>query len=169
MGAILGHLGSKLRLEADLAIFGRPWKGQDGAKMGPMGAKMGQVGAKMVGCCGQEAPRSTQEGLLGAMLGAPWPIWGAFWGHLAEKAAKQKTSKNLRFSYVLATLGVSRWGSSGILEVMLANVGFKFGFYAPFSGDVGASWRQDGEQDGQDGGQKRQDKPRWANLDRESH
>ena len=98
MGAIWGHLGSKLRLEADLAIFGRPWKGQDGAKMGPMGAKMGQVGAKMVGCCGQEAPRSTQEGLLGAMLGAPWPIWGAFWGHLAEKAAKQKTSKNLRFS-----------------------------------------------------------------------
>ena len=66
--------------------------------MGPMGAKMGQVGAKMAGSCGQEAPRSTQEGLLGAMLGASWPIWGAFLGHLAEKASKQKTFKNPRFS-----------------------------------------------------------------------
>ena len=46
-GAILGHLGSKLRLEAALAIFGRPWKGQDGAKMGPEGAKMSQVGSKL--------------------------------------------------------------------------------------------------------------------------
>ena len=98
MGAILGHLGSKLRLEAELAIFGRPWKGQDGAKMGPMGARIGQVGAKMAGSCGQEAPRSTLEGLLGAMLGASWPILGAFLGHLAEKASEQKTSKNLRFS-----------------------------------------------------------------------
>ena len=33
--AILGHLGSKVRLEAAVAIFGRPWKGQDGTKMGP--------------------------------------------------------------------------------------------------------------------------------------
>ena len=98
MGAILGHLGSKLRLEAELAIFGRPWKGQDGAKMSPMGAKMGQVGAKLAASCGQEAPRSTQERLLGAMLGASWPIWEPFLGHLAEKAAKQKTLKNFRFS-----------------------------------------------------------------------
>ena len=95
--AIWGHLGSKLRLEADLAIFGRPWKGQDGAKRGPKGAKRSQVGTKLAGSCGQEAPRSTQEGLLGAMLGAPWPIWGAFWGHLAEKAAKQKTKKTEGF------------------------------------------------------------------------
>ena len=50
------------------------------------------------------------------------------------------------------------------MEVTLASVGFKFGVYAPFSGDVGASWRQDGEQDGQDDGQERQDEPRWANL-----
>ena len=34
------------------------------------------------------------------MLGASWPIWGAFLRHLAEKAAKQKTLKNLRFFYV---------------------------------------------------------------------
>ena len=98
MRAILGHLGSKLRLEAALAIFGRPWKGQDGAKMGPKGAKMSQVGAKLAGSCGQEAPRSTQEGLLGVMLGASWQIWGAFLGHLAEKAAKQKTVKEFKFS-----------------------------------------------------------------------
>ena len=50
------------------------------------------------------------------------------------------------------------------MEVTLASVGFKLGVYAPFSGDVGASWRQDGEQDGQDDGQERQDEPRWANL-----
>ena len=47
----------------------------------------------------------------------------------------------------------------------MANVGFKSGVYAPFSGDVGASWRQDGEQDGQDDGQ---DEPRWANMVRKS-
>ena len=98
LGAIWGHLGSKLRLEAALAIFGRPWKSQDGAKMGPKGAKRSQVEAKLAGSCGQEAPRSTQERLLGAMLGASWPIWEPFLGHLAEKAAKQKTLKNLRFS-----------------------------------------------------------------------
>ena len=98
LGAIWGHLGSKLRLEAALAIFGRPWKSQDGAKMGPKGAKRSQVEAKLAGSCGQEAPRSTQERLLGAMLGASWPIWEPFLGHLAEKAAKQKTFKNHRFS-----------------------------------------------------------------------
>ena len=98
--AILGHFGSKLCWEAALAIFGRPWKGQDGAKMDPKGAKMGQ-----------EAPRSTQEGLLGAMLGASWPIWEAFWGHLGEKTAKQRTFKNYMFTEVFATLGESRWGS----------------------------------------------------------
>ena len=47
LGAVLGHLGSKLVLEGVLANFGRPREGQDGAKMGPRGAKMGQVGAKM--------------------------------------------------------------------------------------------------------------------------
>ena len=98
LGAIWRHLGSKLRLEAALAIFGRPWKGQDGAKMGPKGAKRSQVEAKLAGSCGQEAPRSTQEGLLGAMLGASWPIWGAFLEHLAEKAVKQKTHQNCKFS-----------------------------------------------------------------------
>ena len=98
MGAIWGHLGSKLRLEAALAIFGRPWKSQDGAKMGPKGAKRSQVEAKLAGSCGQDAQRSTQEGLLGVMLGASWQIWGAFLGHLAEKAAKQKTIKNIGFS-----------------------------------------------------------------------
>ena len=42
----------------------------------------------------------------------------------------------------------------------VGNVGFKLGVYAPFSGDVGASWRQDGEQDGQDGDQEREDERR---------
>ena len=98
LGAILGHLGSKLRLQAALAIFGRAWMGQDGAKMSPKGAKRSQVGAKLAGSCGQDAPRSTQERLLGAMLGASWPIWGAFLEYLAEKAAKQKTLKNQKFS-----------------------------------------------------------------------
>ena len=64
---------------------------------------MSQVGAKLAERWGQEAPGSTQEGLLGVMLGASWQIWGAFLGHLAEKAAKQKTFKNLWFSQV--------WGS----------------------------------------------------------
>ena len=82
-----------------------------GAKMSPRGAKIRQLDAMLEESCGQEAPRSTQERLLGAMLGASWPIWGAFLGHLAEKAAKQKTLKNLRLSKVFATLGVSRWGS----------------------------------------------------------
>ena len=71
-GAILGHLGSKLRLEAALAILGRPWKGQDGAKMGPKGAKRSQVEAKLAGSCGQEAPRSTQERLFGVC----WELCG---------------------------------------------------------------------------------------------
>ena len=108
LGSDLGHLGSKLRLEAALAIFSRPWKSQDGAKMGPKEVKRSQVEAKLAGSCGQDAPRSTQERLLGAMLGASWPIWGAILGHLVEKAAKQKTLKNFGFSQVLATLGVSR-------------------------------------------------------------
>ena len=60
-----------------------------GAKMSPRGAKISQLDAKLEESCGQEAPRSTQEGLLGAMLAASWPIWGAFWVHLGEKAAKQ--------------------------------------------------------------------------------
>jgi len=68
-----------------LAILGRPWKGQDGAKMDTDAAKLA-------------ARWRTQEGLLGAMLGASWQIWGAFLGHLAENAAKQKTFKNFRFS-----------------------------------------------------------------------
>ena len=66
--------------------------------MGPEGAKRSQVEAKLARSCGQEAPRSTQERPIGAMLGASWPIWGAILGHLVEKAAKQKTLKNLRFS-----------------------------------------------------------------------
>ena len=91
LGAVLDHLGSKLVLEGVLANFGRRWKGQDGAKMDPEGAKMGHVGAKLAGLCGQEAPRSTQEGLVGAMLGALRPIWGAFGKHFDEKPEKQKT------------------------------------------------------------------------------
>ena len=91
------HLGSKLRLEADLAIFGRPWKGQDGAKMGPKGAKRSQVEAKLAGSCGQEAPRNTQEGHFGVKLRASWPIWKAFWRHLEQKAGKQKAFKTLKF------------------------------------------------------------------------
>ena len=39
------------------------------------------------------APSSPSWVLLGAMLGASWPIWGAILGHLVEKAAKQKTLK----------------------------------------------------------------------------
>ena len=60
-------------------------------KMGPKGAKRSQVEAKLAGSCGQEVPRTIQERLLGAMLGASWPIWEPFLEHLAEKAAKQKT------------------------------------------------------------------------------
>ena len=70
LGALLDHLGSKLVLEAVLANLGQRWKGQDGAKMDPESAKMGHVGAKLAGLCGQEAPRSTQEGQVGAMLAA---------------------------------------------------------------------------------------------------
>ena len=71
---VLDHLASKLLLEAVLANLGRHRKGHDGAKMDPKGAKMGQVGAMLAGSCGQEAPRSTQEGLVGAMLGVLWPM-----------------------------------------------------------------------------------------------
>jgi len=78
LGAVLDHLGSKLVLEGVLANFGQGWKGQDGAKMEPESSKMGHVGAKLTGFCGQEAPRSTQEGPVGAMLGALEAIWGAF-------------------------------------------------------------------------------------------
>ena len=90
--AIWGHLGSALLLEAVLANLGRPWKAEDGAKMGPRGAKMGEMGAQMAASCDQEVPRSTQERLVGAMLGASSPIWGAFGGHLCEKAGKRKTN-----------------------------------------------------------------------------
>ena len=97
MGAIWGHLGSKLRLEAALAIFGRPWKSQDGAKMGPKGAKRSQVEAKLAGSCGQEAPRSTQEGLFGAMLGAPWQFGEHFGDILPKRPQSKKPAKNLGF------------------------------------------------------------------------
>ena len=90
-GAVLNQVGLGNGFGQFWADFGQRWKGQDGAKMGPKGAKRSQVGAKLAGSCGQEAPRSTQERLLGAMLGASWPIWGALLGHLVEKAAKQKT------------------------------------------------------------------------------
>ena len=66
----MGGVWFKLVLEAVLANFGRRWKGQDGAKMGPESAKMGHVGAKLAGLCGQEAPRSAQEEPFGAVLGA---------------------------------------------------------------------------------------------------
>ena len=68
-----------------------------GAKMRPRGAKISQFDAKLEESCGQEAPRSTQEGHLGVMLKASWPIWKVFWRHLEQKVGKQKTFKNSMF------------------------------------------------------------------------
>ena len=72
--AVLGDLRSKLLSETILANFGRPWKAEDGAKMGPGSAKMGQMAAPMAASCDQKAPRSTQERQVGALLGASVPI-----------------------------------------------------------------------------------------------
>ena len=86
LGAVLKQVGLGNGFGQFWADFGQRWKGQDGAKMGPKSAKMGHVGAKLAAFFGQEAPRSIQEGLVGAMLGALQSIWGAFGEHFDEKA-----------------------------------------------------------------------------------
>ena len=70
LGAVLNQVGLGNGFGQFWADFGQRWKGQDGAKMGPGSAKMGHVGAKLAALFGQEPPRSTQEGLAGAMLAA---------------------------------------------------------------------------------------------------
>ena len=97
LGGDLGHLGSKLRLEAALAIFGRPWKGQDGAKTGPKGTKMNQVGAKFAGSCGQEAPRWPKReprwpsgGPLGSYLGH----FSKSWERSLQRSPKYKIEQS---------------------------------------------------------------------------
>ena len=138
-GAVLGtiwvHFRSKLFLEAILAHFGRPWKAENGAKMGPRSAKMGQVAAKMAASCDQKAPRSTQERLVGALLRASSPILELFGGHLCEKTGKRKTFKNRRFLKVFATLG----GPAGhLLDATLADVGLNLGVFLAFWAVAGA-------------------------------
>ena len=78
--------------------------------MGPKGDKMGQVGAKLAGSCGQEAPRSTQEGYLASCWDFLANLEGIF-GTSCRKDCKPKRLQKHRFFKVLATLGVSWWGS----------------------------------------------------------
>ena len=98
----------------------------------------GQVAAQMALSCDQKAPRSIQERLVGGLLRVSSPILDAFGGHLCEKTGKQKTFKNLMFFKVFATLGESCWTSGGVLEAMVADVGFNLKVFLAFWGDVGA-------------------------------
>ena len=77
MGPRWGRDGAKMgQSEPNKAKMGSRWAktAPRRARIGQDGTKMSQVGAMLAGVCGQEAPRSTQEGAIGAMLGASWPM-----------------------------------------------------------------------------------------------
>ena len=83
--------------------------------------------------------------VLGSILGRFGIDLGTFW-HVGRIA---KIAKNI-FFIGFSLFWVVRVACSGVLGVILGDVGSKIAFWSTFWGDVATCWRQDGDQERQD-------------------
>ena len=91
---MLGHVGAKIQ-DGELEGHDADQERQDEPRWAQKAPRWHKLAPSWRDLAVSRRQEALKEGLVGAMLGVPWPIRGAFWGHLGEKAAKQKTFKNL--------------------------------------------------------------------------
>ena len=130
-----------------------------GAKMGPRWTQDGPSWQ-------QVAPKMGHDGAKMAILGSVWQLFGWSWEHFwllfsrsLEKWLKCKNDQHsITFGGVLG-VGASSGGSWRLSwEGFGSSVGrcwLQDAFCKDFLSDVLASWRQDGEQEGQDAADER--------------
>ena len=132
------RFGAHLKLHVD-ACWGASWR-QDGAKL-----------ANLAPRCAQDGQLESQDGQLGAILGASWRPFLDLGRDLTKNCENQKNDDSSSLLKFFGVLGL-------LLEAMLVHLGSMLAYVGPSGRPLRATWRQDGAQERQDEARKR----KWA-------